>query len=105
MITRSSAVADKPPNDCCISYYVLPSGEVNEDHLDFTSPEGSSDVHVIFPALHAYAIPFVALTEGISQSYRVHIWYGKTRVTGLQPVEVRATIDSLFGHNMPILPR
>jgi len=32
---------------------------------------------------------------GISSSYRVHIWYGKTRMAGLQSGEGRMMIDSV----------
>jgi len=31
-----------------------------------------------------HCVPFDALNEGITSSYRVHIWYWKTRMAGLQ---------------------
>jgi len=47
-LTRNSAVTAKPPNACCISYYVLPSGEVKwRSSFYFTSPEGNTDAHGI----------------------------------------------------------
>jgi len=38
---------------------------------------------------------FDALNEGIPSSYRVHIWYGKTRTAGVQSREGRIMIDSV----------
>jgi len=35
------------------------------------------------------------LSEGILSSYRVYIWYGKDRITGLQSGEGRMMIDSV----------
>jgi len=37
--------------------------------------------------------------RGIPSSYRVHIWYGKTRMSGLQSVEVAWWLTLSFGHN------
>jgi len=39
--------------------------------------------------------PFVALSEGIPSSYRVYIWYGKTRMAALQSGEDHTMIDSV----------
>jgi len=52
-------------------------------------------MHVVFPALRVYQIPFDALSEGLPSSYRVHIWYGKTRMAGLQSRKGRMMIDSV----------
>jgi len=40
-------------------------------------------------------LPFDALNEGDPLGYRVHIWYGKTRMAGLQSGEGRMMIDSV----------
>jgi len=47
-------------------------------------------MHVVFPALRTYAIPFDALS-----SYLAHIWCEKTRMAGLQSEESRMMIDSV----------
>jgi len=40
-------------------------------------------------------LPFEALNGGILSSYRVHIWYGKTRMAGLQSGKGRMMIDAV----------
>jgi len=40
-------------------------------------------------------LPFDALNKGIHSRYRVHIWYGKTRMAELQPGGSRMMIDSV----------
>jgi len=40
--------------------------------------------------------PYDALDEGDSSSYRVHIWYGKTRIAGLQSGVGCIMIDSVI---------
>jgi len=52
-------------------------------------------MHVVFPALHTYTIPFDAFNVGDPMNYRVHIWYGNTRVAGLQSGDGHMTIDSI----------
>jgi len=54
--TTISAVADKPPDAVCTSY--------------------SSVAYL--PSFH-----LAPTTRGILSSYRVHIWYGKTRMAGI----------------------
>jgi len=54
-------------------------------------------VHIVFPTLHIYTIPFDALNEGIpAMGYRVHIWYGITRMARLQPGEGQVMMDSVI---------
>jgi len=53
-------------------------------------------MHVVFPALRTYAIPFDAHDEEMPSSYRVYIWYGNTRMAGLQSGEGRVMIDAVF---------
>jgi len=53
-------------------------------------------MHVIFPALCTYGIPFDALDEGDPlELSRVHIWYRKTRTAELQSSEGCMMIDSV----------
>jgi len=40
-------------------------------------------------------LSFDASNDGILSRYRVHIWYGKTRVAGLQSGEDRMKNDSV----------
>jgi len=42
-----------------------------------------------------FYLPLSQLTPSIPSSYRVHIWYGKTRTAGLQSGESRMMIDSV----------
>jgi len=42
-----------------------------------------------------YFFPCDALSEEILWSYRVHIWYGKTRMDGLQSRKGRMMISSV----------
>jgi len=46
-----------------------------------------------FPTFPA-SLPFEALNEGDPPSYRVHIWYGKTKMVGLQSGKGRIMTDS-----------
>jgi len=46
-------------------------------------------------ATFAYLSLIDALDGGMSLSYRVHIWYGETRMAGLQSGEGRMMIDSV----------
>jgi len=47
------------------------------------------------PTFSYIPLPFDALSDGNPSSYRVHIWYGKTRMAGLQSGEGRMMIDSV----------
>jgi len=83
-VTRSSAIAVKPPDAlyynflrCAVKCCPL----VNDCDL----LAGFSNFYS--PLFHA--------TTSIFSSYRVHIWYGKSRVAGLQSGESRMMIDSV----------
>jgi len=61
---------------------------------ELPSGEGLRLIGRIFRLL-PIPLPFDALDEGISSSYRVHIWYGKIRMAGLQSGEGSMMINSV----------
>jgi len=83
--TKSSAVADKPPNACARRCCAINNCPVVND-CDLLT--GFSDFYL--PISH-----FTPSMRGIPSSYRVHIWYGTTRMTGLQSGEGHMMINSV----------
>jgi len=94
--TRSSAVANMP-SKCLFTLYFQHCIPLVAIHwLDYPthshSPEGKSWQHIGSIFQH---IPFNAFSEVIPLSYWVHIWYGKTKMAGLQCDEGRMMINSV----------
>jgi len=67
----------------------------NRPMLNFTSAEGSGDEFHIPGTAHLPLSDLTPSMREISSSYRVHIWYVKTRMAGLQSREGRTMIDSV----------
>jgi len=84
--TRSSAVADKPPDACAGQCCAVKSCPLVND----------CDYWPDFPTYLPLSHLMPSMRE-IPSSYRVHIWYGKTRTLRLQSGEGRMMIDSVVG--------
>jgi len=52
-------------------------------------------MHIVFPALRTYAVPFDACTKCDPQELSGSFCYEKTRMAGLQSGEGRMMIDSV----------
>jgi len=94
-LTRSSAVVDMPPESVCT---FLTSGFIGRI-FQLAVIHQTAAVDSTLAVFSDICLPLSYLTasiRGIPSSYRVHIWYGKTRMAGLQSGKNRMTIDSVF---------
>jgi len=87
---KPAAIADKPPDACVCRCSMLCCQKLPSDKwhnwLQF--------IGRIFRLLLT-PLPFDASVTGIPSSCWVHIWYGKTRMPGLQSGKGRMMIDSV----------